>query len=336
MTMDGDTDPAMRKSDPKFFGMIPDAPFKRNLCFAIMMINSALFLIIRCLGVAFLIQSGKAYYMWYTFADHALYWLYLLARNDGWVLLKVTGPLGVLASSIVRIVFKVAVDYTGLISFRISGCLGGMYWTINTVTAFITTFGAIYVFFEKHTEVDAGLKDAIWALVTSLSVFFAIGFCVFLCLINSKYIDTFYSTQTTWQLVQSFYLEGATDQEKYSKIVKYNPHCWKSIRPQVKADMLAKWERWETDKPAWFDDLFVAKVDDDMVPPQALARLKAKGGSERRRSSLGERMSLRVSAKERVGIATELDDDAVAVEEGVIAADEGEGFGAAVSKGVSG
>jgi hypothetical protein len=76
---------------------------------------------------------------------------------------------------------------------------------------------------------------------------------------------------------------------------------------------------WETDKPAWFDDLFVAKVDDDMVPPQFLRRLKKKGGGERRGSSLGERFGRRVSAKERVGVATEMADDAIAVEDGVVA-----------------
>jgi hypothetical protein len=194
-----------------------------------------------------------------------------------------------------------------------------MYWSFNTAMASVATFGAIYSFFEKHAEVEAGLRDAVWAIVITLSVVFAIGFCVFLCLINSKHISTFYSPTTVCQWVQSKYLEGTTDEEKYSRIVNFNPHCWKSIRPQIKADMLAKWEGWETDKPAWFDDLFVAKVDDDMVPPQALGRLKAKGGGERRRSSVGEKISLRVSAKERVCVATEMDDDAVAVEDGVVA-----------------
>jgi hypothetical protein len=238
----------------------------------------------------------------------------LLARNDAWTFIDVTGPFGVLTAFLIRIVFKVAEDHTGLIHFRLPGVLGGLYWSFNTVMASVATFGAIYSFFEKHAEVEAGLRDAVWALVTSLSVVFAVGICVFLCLIDSKYISTFYSPTTTCQWVQSKYLEGTTDEEKYSRIVDRNPHCWKSIRPQVKADMLAKWEGWETDKPAWFDDLFVAKVDDDMVPPQFLRRLKMKGGGERRRSSLGERFGGRVSAKERVGVATEMDDDAVAVE----------------------
>jgi hypothetical protein len=314
MTMDWDIDPEKRRSDPEYFGMLPDAPFKQNLCFAIMMINSALFLIIRCLCAAFLIQSGKAYYMWYTVADHALYWLYLLARNDAWTYVDVTGPFGVLFAFLNRTGCKVAVDHTGLILFRLPGLVGGMYWSFNTAMASVATFGAIYSFFEKHAEVEDGLRDAVWALVTSLSVVFAVGICVFLFLIDSKYISTFYSPTTTCQWVQSFYLEGTTDEEKYSEIVQCNPHCWKSIRPQVKADMLAKWEGWETDKPAWFDDLFVANVDDDMVPPQSLKRLKMKGGGERRRSSLEESFGGRVSATERVGVATDMDDDAVALE----------------------
>jgi hypothetical protein len=242
--------------------------------------------------------------------------MYLLARNDAWVFINVTGPLGVLFSFLSRTLWKVAVDHTGHPLFRLPGIVGGLYWTWNTVAGIAATYGAIYLFFEEHTEVDAGLKDAVWAVAITLGAVFAIGFCAFLCLIDSNYIATFFSTETTCQWVQSRYLEGTTDEVKYSLIVQRNPHCWKSIRPQVKADMLAKWEGWETNKPAWFDELFVANVDDDMMPPQALRRLKMTGGGERRRSSVGERISVRLSAKERVGVAATTDEGATGVEEG--------------------
>jgi hypothetical protein len=62
--------------------------------------------------------------------------------------------------------------------------------------------------------------------------------------------------------------------------------------------------------------------------------LKVKGGGERRRSSVGEKISLRVSAKERVGVAVEMNQDAchaAAVEEGCGGAvGVGEGLAAGV------
>jgi hypothetical protein len=60
-----------------------------------------------------------------------------------------------------------------------------------------------------------------------------------------------------------------------------------SIRDDVKAWTLENWERWEEEKPEWFSDAWKAKIDDDMIPPASLRRLNG-GGSQRRRSSLGD------------------------------------------------
>jgi hypothetical protein len=54
----------------------------------------------------------------------------------------------------------------------------------------------------------------------------------------------------------------------------------------VKAWTLENWERWEEDKPEWFNAAWKAGVDDDMIPPEILRKLN--GGSQRRRSSLGD------------------------------------------------
>ena len=109
---------------------------------------------------------------------------------------------------------------------------------------------------------------------------------VFLSFIKKKYIGTFFSTQTGNEWVQSLFLEGATDQIK-AGILNRNPHCWKSIRPQVRVWLLENWERWEDEKQEWFDEVFMSWVDDDMMPPEVLMRLRQKGGGSRRRSSIG-------------------------------------------------
>ena len=53
--------------------------------------------------------------------------------------------------------------------------------------------------------------------------------------------------------------------------------------------MLDNWERWEKEKPAWFNGMFKASVEDDMIPKKALAKL---GGGSRRRSSVGEQLGM--------------------------------------------
>jgi hypothetical protein len=326
MTMDFDTDTAKRKKTPKFFGMIPDDPLKKNIIFACMMLNSSLLLIFRCIGAAFLIQTNRMYFVSYLLADHALYWLYLFARNDAWVFVNVTGPFGAFIAFFARVVWKIAVDYTGIVQFRLPGLVGGLYYSVNTVTAFLATFGAIYIFFEKNSEVDARLEKVVWMIAIALGVVFVLSFTVFLFLIDRKYLQTFYSPETTHEWVQSYYLEGTTDEVRYGELVHYNPNCWKSIRSEVKADMLEKWEGWEANKPAWFDDMFMSNVDDEMVPPKFLRAMKVNGGGERRRSSMGEKIGVRVSARERVGVSTSDEEGGGAVvvdEEEVVAAEEG-------------
>jgi hypothetical protein len=70
-------------------------------------------------------------------------------------------------------------------------------------------------------------------------------------------------------------------------VFKYNKKQWLSIRGDVKAWTMENWERWEEEKPAWFDEKWKSKVDDDMIPPASLRKLNG-GGSQRRRSSLGD------------------------------------------------
>jgi hypothetical protein len=50
---------------------------------------------------------------------------------------------------------------------------------------------------------------------------------------------------------------------------------------------MENWERWEEEKPEFFNDAWKASVDDDMIPPASLRALDG-GASGRRRSSLGD------------------------------------------------
>jgi hypothetical protein len=66
----------------------------------------------------------------------------------------------------------------------------------------------------------------------------------------------------------------------------------------VKAWTLENWDRWEEEKPAWFNDAWKMSVDDDMIPPASLRKMN---GSERRRSSLGDMMGGSARRRSSVG-----------------------------------
>ena len=96
---------------------------------------------------------------------------------------------------------------------------------------------------------------------------------------------------------------------------------WVEIRPAVKAWCLENWERWEQEKPDWFTETWKSKLDDDMVPPESLRRLKMAGGGKRRRNSLSERFSVREHGQDMEGLTT----IRVKSKAGKVAPTEGEG-----------
>ena len=299
MTFDHDVDPVRRVDTPDFYGMVPDETLSRTIVFVCLVLQSALLLLIRSVGAALLIKVDKRFLATYMVLDHALHWLYRLARNDAWTFINVTGPLGVMVTFVARTTCKVVVDFTGLVQFRGAGILGGIYWTLNMVMAFLASFVAIYVYFETFEEKDAGIKrESAYQIAAGISGAWLVVSVVFLSLIKKEYIGTFYSTQTGNEYVQNKFLKGETDQIK-AKILNKNPHCWKSIRPQVRGWLLENWYMWEDEKPEWFDEVFMSWVDDDMMPPDALMRLRQKGGGSRRRSSIGQKVGGSVRERRR-------------------------------------
>jgi hypothetical protein len=153
--------------------------------------------------------------------------------------------------------------------------------------ALAASFIATYVYYASLEEgEDEVMKEGdAWMLVSVLSGCWVCFFAAFLKLMKVGFKGTFFSTQTGYQYVQSKFLREGDENKK--AVFKYNKKQWLSIRPDVKAWTLENWERWEEEKPSWFGDAFRASVDDDMIPPASLRKLNA-GGSQRRRSSLGD------------------------------------------------
>jgi hypothetical protein len=301
-TFDYDVNPTKRIETPDFYGMIPDDSTKRAIVFGCMLLQSALLLLIRGLAAAMLLEVGAVYFFYYTLIDHGAYWLNAFARNDAWLYINVTGPGGVFVTILGRTVNKVIIDYTGLLQFRGSGVVGGIYFSVNMVMAFVASFVAIYVYFEHFGEAGRGLtRELTYTIAGSIFGTWLLVSGLFLFKIERKYVSTFTSTQTGNEWVQEYFLRGETDAVKI-QILTLNPRCWDSIRPQVRGWLAESWDTWEAEEPVWFDDLFLATVDDDMMPADTLKGLKQKGGGTRRRSSFAERMG--GSVRERRGSAT--------------------------------
>ena len=92
----------------------------------------------------------------------------------------------------------------------------------------------------------------------------------FLKLAKKEYRGTFFSFETGNDWAMSFFLKGDTDAKRV-KPLRLNKHKWKKIRPEMKEFVLANWERWEEEQPAFFTEAFKKRVDDDMVPKSNLS-----------------------------------------------------------------
>jgi hypothetical protein len=97
-----------------------------------------------------------------------------------------------------------------------------------------------------------------------------LAFAVFLGLMKKKYRSTFWSMETGNEWIQSFFIQGGSDDIKMY-VVCFNKAKWKAIEPQVKECIREGWMGWEREKPSWFTDNWKAKVPSDWVPKEGKA-----------------------------------------------------------------
>ena len=200
--------------------------------------------------------------------------------------------------------------------------LGGLYWNANLILsqASVVACALLYHLYYEDDAADANLYPETFRNATStnstvaaptklteeqlktsvgiLFTIFLISFTLFMLKIERKYLWTFFSAETAHGKAKRLFKTGKNGFEK-SLITTNNKRLWMSIRGEVAEWLDQNWDRWERDKPDWFNALFIDQVDDDIMPARVLARLKQEAeGGVRRRSSFMERVSVRVQEEE--------------------------------------
>ena len=193
--------------------------------------------------------------------------------------------------------------------------IGGLYFTLNLVMSQASVVVCAYLYVAYYQEEDTNgtqsdsaalhnvtvanstatkfTEEQLQMSVGTLFAVFVVSSGLFIAKMDHRFVKTFFSTETGHAWAKRFFLEGEDDFIK-SQVLTCNQYQWTSIRPQVAEWLDANWDKWERDKPDWFNDLFVDSVDDDIMPARVLARLKQEAeGGERRRSSFMERVSVR-------------------------------------------
>ncbi|GMI29072.1 hypothetical protein TeGR_g11360 [Tetraparma gracilis] len=318
ISYDFDSDPEKRRKLPNFYGYLPDEGNKRTIMYVCMVLNSALLLLLRSIGVALLMLADTKIFVAYMAGDHLLYLLLKLVRGDFLYWLPVEGAVGLAVSLIMRVIVKTLTDFTGVIQLRAAGEMGGLMWLWTMCLALVAPWVAVPVYFGSLTSNSTNAKavepvldstdsttDALdldesdawelersdaWRLLGGLTAGWVFAFAVFLSLMKKKYRSTFWSRETGNAYIQALFLHGGSDDIKKNVFTK-NKAKWKAIEPQVKEWVGEGWMGWERDKPEWFTDNWKLRVPADWVPKEGKAehrnaRERSVAESERKGSVL--------------------------------------------------
>ena len=157
ISYDYDTDPAKRTEMPAFYGYIRDDATARLVMFACLGLNSFLLLLMRCVGMAFMLSivlyEGASAYLnpasLYLSFDVLLYLLIKWGRRDFTYFLPISGKLGAVISFVMRIIIKFISDFTGVVHYRRPYDIGGLQFSISVLQHIVATFVAAAVFINS-------------------------------------------------------------------------------------------------------------------------------------------------------------------------------------------
>ena len=281
IAFDLDVDVKRRKTQPKFYGYIPDDYVLRGRCFVLMMLISGLHNLSRSIGVALLaVSGGGRLVMAFVGGGVGAYFLFKMARGDYFYWIRMKGLVKVIGSTCARFVAKVVADYSGCLHLRHPFEMGGVSFIVSMVWAQAMPFVALSMFDEGTQERLKGKVTT--ALVGSFGMWFLLNVAFFLS-INLDYLTTFFATKTGSQYACEYYLDATDDASRWDAFATNSVDYTENIHPQVKEWIANNIGRWRLEGPEWFN---VEMIPDEFLPVEVYV---AEGGARRRRSSVSLR-----------------------------------------------
>jgi hypothetical protein len=215
-------------------------------------------------------QIGGSWVALYIGTDMGLYLLVKILRGDFWYWVPLGGKTEIISSLLVRVTIKIITDFTSIVQFRHPNEIGGAYWLFG----FVLTLGSLpiaTIIAQSIQQQNEGIIIA-WSVVGYISPLMLICFAVFIWNIEHTYLSTFFSLQTGIGLTVKNFKTGSDDSVKAMYSFGRSRNHWISIEDEVRGWVEANWERWEEEKPTWFDDMTKSKVPVEFIPITGDAR----------------------------------------------------------------
>jgi hypothetical protein len=279
LSYDYDTDPVKRKTEPDFYGYVPDEASSRTILLIVMTLNSSLLLVLRSFGAAMLIMAHTRVFAAYFVFDMVVYLLVKAAIND----LHHWASDNIVVSILERICAKVISDYTGVVQLRGAGEIGGLLWTLSMVIALVVCLVSVPVHFE-YTETSIISQEAAWRFVRTVGFAWVVSFGLFLWMMKREYWATFFSVRRGRDWVQDYF--RSDDDAIKQKVVTNCRMMWQEIGEHVRVWVETNWWKWKDEKPPWFTEAWIARIPSDWIPSESQLDAAAIRAKMRRRSSI--------------------------------------------------
>jgi len=277
------------KSQPEFYGYIPDDNGLRGHCFVLIMtLISTLHNLSRSVGCALIAATsfGRTGVLFFVGGEILLYLAYKLVRRDFFYWPRLGTKFAIILGLINRTVVKVVVDFSGCIHFRHPLEMGGLAFSISMVWAQAFPFLALSLFKNDVSSTTTGAT-------ANIEIFLLAGFALwmllnlaFFCTINISYLHTFFGTKTAPQYIYELFLTSKEDSAKFRAVFKNRSSYTESIREDIQKWVCENIVNWREEAPSWFK---IEMIPDDYLPREVF---EAEGGANRRRSRVGEMIGL--------------------------------------------
>jgi hypothetical protein len=97
-------------------------------------------------------------------------------------------------------------------------------------------------------------------------------FAVFLWNVEKKYLGTFFSLQRGKDFTTRLFTEANREESKAEAVLNNSKNHWKSIEGDVKKWVESNWDSWETERPYWLNDAWLARIPVKFIPTTGDAR----------------------------------------------------------------
>jgi hypothetical protein len=135
-------------------GLVPD--LNRGSAFAALFFMSAFQVIAKAAAVALLAVTSRSWLLQYVVTDHALHFVYRVARNDAVVYIPLPPAASYILAPLICAILKTLSDFTGSFIIRLPLIVGGSYWLFNLAMSQASVFACVHLYLEYADDPASG------------------------------------------------------------------------------------------------------------------------------------------------------------------------------------